>query len=160
MKNSSPRCGDEGACLEAVRDRHGWRCYLSGVCPTTLFDLPWIPIYLALSFMLHPLLGWLSVAGAVFLVAITLATDVFSRQPSGAATISGGQRLSFASAVGRNAEAVHALGMDKVVGLRWRDLSYHHLHDYLRAPDVVAGLGVLPKATPLALQLAIPCPGA
>jgi ATP-binding cassette subfamily C protein PrsD len=155
MQGLSLQGRGQGDGLQAVRDLDRLRGFFSGIGPTALFDLPWIPIYLALIFLLHPLLGWFSVAGAVFLVAITLATDVFSHQPSGAATISGGQRLSFAGAVGRNAEAVHALGMEKVVGQRWRDLSYQHLHDHLRASDVVAGFGVLSKATRLILQSAI-----
>jgi ATP-binding cassette, subfamily C, bacterial PrsD len=145
----------QGDGLQAVRDLDRLRAFFSGVGPTALFDLPWIPVYIALIFLLHPLLGWFAVAGAIFLVAITLATEVFSRQPSGAATSTGGQRLSFAGAVGRNAEAVRALGMDQVVGQRWRDLSYQHLHDHLRASDVVAGFGVLSKAIRLILQSAI-----
>ena len=28
------------------------------------FDLPWTPIYLLILFLFHPLLGWLSLAGA------------------------------------------------------------------------------------------------
>lgn len=145
----------QGDSLQVVRDLDRLRGFLSGVGPTALFDLPWIPIYLALIFLLHPLLGWFAVGGAVFLVVITVATDVFSRNPSGAATTSGGQRLSFAGAVGRNAEAVRALGMDQIVSQRWRDLSYQHLHDHLRASDVVAAFGVLSKATRLILQSAI-----
>lgn len=145
----------QGDGVQAVRDLDRLRGFLSGVGPTALFDLPWIPIYLALIFLLHPLLGWFAVAGSIVLVAITAATEIFSRTPSAAATATGGQRLSFASAVGRNAEAVRALGMDKILEERWRDLSYQHLHEHLRASDVVAGFGVLTKTTRLILQSAI-----
>ena len=33
-----------------------------------LFDAPWIPIYVLVCFMVHPLIGWLTVGGAAILI--------------------------------------------------------------------------------------------
>ena len=36
--------------------------YLSGLGPVALFDLPWIPLYLAICFAFHPLIGLAALA--------------------------------------------------------------------------------------------------
>jgi ABC-type protease/lipase transport system fused ATPase/permease subunit len=51
------------------RDLDSVRGFLGGLGPTTLFDLPCIPLYGGLCSLLHPYLGWSLVAGRWSLVA-------------------------------------------------------------------------------------------
>src|SRR5688572_3044996 len=44
-----------------VRDLDTVRSFLSGPGPVALFDLPWMPLYVLICFLLHPLLGALSI---------------------------------------------------------------------------------------------------
>ena len=41
--------------LQPLRDLDQVRGFLSGAGPTALFDLPWMPLYLAICFLFHPL---------------------------------------------------------------------------------------------------------
>lgn len=151
----SLRAGGETDGLQPVRDLDRLRGFLSGIGPTALFDLPWIPVYLALIFMLHPMMGWFAVAGAFALIAITLATELLSRGPNARASISGGMRLALAGSAARNAEAVRSMGMGPILNQRWQQLSDRHIEDQIGATDAVAGLGVSAKVLRLLLQSGI-----
>ena len=50
--------------------------------PAALFDLPWMPIYLAFIYFLHPLLGALTFAGALVLVVLTVVSEIMTRGSS------------------------------------------------------------------------------
>ena len=141
--------------LLAIRDLDRLRSFLSGAGPASLFDLPWIPIYLFIIFLLHPLLGWFSLAGAALLIAVTLATEMLSRGPSLHASTSGSQRLALAGVAGRNAEVVRAMGLGPVLAARWNALSERHLVDQIRASDAVGGMSVVSKSLRLLMQSGI-----
>ncbi|MGC5198385.1 ABC transporter transmembrane domain-containing protein, partial [Aphanothece microscopica] len=141
--------------LLAIRDLDRLRSFLSGAGPASLFDLPWIPVYLFIIFLLHPLLGWFSLAGAALLIAVTLATEMLSRGPSLHASASGSQRLALAGVAGRNAEVVRAMGLGPVLSARWNGLSERHLVDQIRASDAVGGMSVVSKSLRLLMQSGI-----
>lgn len=151
----SLRAGGETDGLQPVRDLDKLRGFLSGIGPAALFDLPWIPVYLVLIFMLHPMMGWFAVAGAFALIAITFATELLSRGPNARASISGGMRLALAGSAARNAEAVRSMGMGPTLNQRWQKLSDRHIEDQIGATDAVAGLGVSAKVLRLLLQSGI-----
>lgn len=155
LQTVSLRARTEGDGLQTVRDLDRVRTFLSGVGPTALFDLPWIPIYLVFIFMLHPLMGWFSVAGALVLVAITYATEIFSSGPSLKAAKSGGQRFALAGTAGRNAEVIRAMGLGPNMHQRWVELNDRHLGDQLQASDAVGGMSVSSKTIRLLLQSGI-----
>ena len=67
-----PRFGYSSAeASERGRDVDTVRGFLSGAGPVALFDLPWIPVYLVFVWMLHPVLGMLTLGGAAFLACLT-----------------------------------------------------------------------------------------
>lgn len=155
LQTVSLRGRTEGDGLQAIRDLDRVRGFLSGMGPTALFDLPWIPIYLVIIFLLHPLMGWFSVAGAAILVAVTIATDLTSKGPSLKAAQSGSVRLALASATSRNAEVIRAMGLGPQVQKRWIALNENHLRDQIQASDAVSGMSVSSKMLRLLLQSGI-----
>ena len=43
--------------LQPLRDLDQVRSFLAGGGPLGFFDLPWMPFYLAICFLFHPLIG-------------------------------------------------------------------------------------------------------
>jgi ABC-type protease/lipase transport system fused ATPase/permease subunit len=68
--------------LQPLRDLDQVRSYLSGLGPTALFDLPWMPFYLAICFLFHPLIGLTALLGSLVLVTLALLTGVLMRSPT------------------------------------------------------------------------------
>ena len=76
----------EGSALQPIRDVDSIRSFLSSQGPVAILDIPWMPLYLAFVFMLHPILGWTALFGMAFLVAMTLLSERMVQGPSKAAT--------------------------------------------------------------------------
>lgn len=137
------------------RDLDTVRGFLSGLGPTTLFDLPWMPLYVGACFLLHPVLGWTLVGGAVILFGLTIATEFATRGPTRDAARGGAARAMLIDAGRRNAEVVAALGMEERIVQRFGDANAGYAAANLRASDVASGLGTASKTVRFILQSAL-----
>jgi PrtD family type I secretion system ABC transporter len=68
------RAGDARS-AQALRDLATVRGFLSSGGPAPIFDLPFVPMFYAILFIIHPWLGWLVVGGGLIVVALTLLTE-------------------------------------------------------------------------------------
>ena len=144
--------GDRGDGVQPLRDLDNVRGFLSGVGPVALFDLPWIPAYLVICFLLHPYIGWAALAGAAVLCCLTLLTEYFTRAPTKLAGDLAKTRMGLAEAGRRNAEALVAMGMAGQFGARWSDINRTYAESARRASDVGGSLGSIAKVLRLMLQ--------
>jgi PrtD family type I secretion system ABC transporter len=147
------RPGGDG--LQPVRDLDEVRAFLSGIGPTALFDLPWVPFYLGIVYLLHPWLGLLGLAGAIILLALTLLTEARSRSPTREASLAGAARHAFGDTVRRNAETVRALGMTARVSQLWTTLDERQITHQVTAVDAAGTYGSISKTLRFALQSAV-----
>lgn len=116
---------DDAASLEpaqqayALRDVAVVRAFLSGAGIVSLFDAPWMIVYIALIAAFSPLLGVLSLASCAVLVLLAWLNESATRdrlEQTQQATRDVGQ---FVDAALRNPEVVRALGMAPALGRRW-----------------------------------------
>ena len=140
--------------LQPVRDLDQIRGFLSGLGPTALFDMPFMPVFFAGCFLLHPWLGGLALVGGIVIVGFTLLTEARSRGPIKDMTQSANERHAVAEVSRRNAEAVRALGMRQVLGRRYAAANIRHVADGLRASNAAAGIGAAAKVFRMVLQSA------
>jgi PrtD family type I secretion system ABC transporter len=141
--------------MEALRDLAVCRNYLGSPGALALYDVPWVPIYLLVIFALHPVMGWIALAGAVVLFGLTLLNEVTTgsllRQANTAAMAS--QRR--ADSIVRNAEVIDSMGMMPAVMGSWRDSVGEAAPFMGAASDRAAVLLALTKFMRLAVQVAI-----
>ncbi|MDQ8726342.1 type I secretion system permease/ATPase [Bradyrhizobium sp. LHD-71] len=145
--------GNEG--LQPLRDLDSVRSFLSGMGPSALFDLPWLPVYLAICFVFHPLIGMTALIGAVILIALTVATEYLTRIQSVGGVGLAAHRSDIASASHRNAEVLRAMGMSRHLMMQWTDINRKYLSGSQRTNDVAGGLGAVAKVFRMALQSAV-----
>ena len=138
--------------VQPLRDLDQVRSFLAGGGPLGFFDLPWMPFYLAICFLFHPLIGLAAAGGALVLVALTVCTEAFTRKPVKDAALHGAARMNLAEATRRNAEVMAAMGMTGSVQARWDEVNQKHLDSQERTSDVAGGLGGLSKVARMALQ--------
>jgi PrtD family type I secretion system ABC transporter len=147
--------GGHGEGLQPLRDLDNIRSFLSGVGPSALFDLPWLPLYLAICFAFHVMLGVTALAGAIILVSLTVLTEVLTRKPSREAMVLATRRNDLASASRRNAEVLVAMGMAGRMAQRWTAANERYLSGNRRSSDVAGGLGATAKVLRMMLQSAV-----
>ena len=141
--------------LQPIRDLDTIRGFCSGMGPTALFDLPWVPIYLFIVFLLHPVLGLFALFGAIILVTLTLLTEHQTRAPTLSAVSSASERFAFGEETRRNAEVIQALGLGDRMLARWESLTARHVTDQMIANDAATGIGSISKVMRLFLQSGI-----
>lgn len=146
--------------FEPVRDLDQIRGFMSGTGPAALFDLPWMPLYLGICYLFHPLLGLTATVGALILVAITFMTEVKIRQPSIELSSLSSRRNSLAEASRRNSEVLHAMGMVGRFARQWSDYGRRYVDAHQRAGDITGGMGSFSRALRMALQSAVLAVGA
>ena len=154
MVQQSLRSGDS-ANDGPLRDLRSVREFLSGQGPFALFDTPWVPIYLTVIFILHPLLGYVALGGAVLLFALGLTNELWTRRRLMAATTEGRLSDSLANASQRNAEVVTAMGMQGGLRRRWQVAHRRGLHEQSVASDRAGTITATSKTIRLILQSAI-----
>lgn len=141
--------------LQPLRDLDNVRTFLSGQGPSAFFDLPWLPLYLAICFAFHPMIGVTALIGALLLVALTVLTEFMTRAPAEEAANLAARRGGIAASGRRNAEVVVAMGMAGRLAARWKDANETYLAGNQRTSDVAGGLGAIAKVMRMMLQSAV-----
>lgn len=150
-----PRFGfSTSEALERSRDVDTVRGFLGSQGPMAFFDLPWMPVYLAFVYLLHPFLGALVIAGAVVLIIIAIVSELALRKLSQSVQKSGMVRNALADSNARNAEVLRAMGFASRAVKRFAEANREHVLLQTKANDVSGTLGAISRILRLVLQSA------
>ena len=97
------------------------RSFLGSPALIGLFDLPWVPIYLAVVFILHTQLGLLALGGAAIVTVLAIANELLTRKPLERSMAMEASENRLAEQSLRNADTIVAMGMMTNVGRHWID---------------------------------------
>lgn len=141
--------------ISPLRDLASICTFIRSRGAAVLFDLPFAPLFLALLYLIHPVLFWLTLAGAVLLIALVTANqlavgrnDALSAERSAAASLS---EQVFA----RNAETLQAMGMVRNATEVWGRHFSEAMGFHDRSSTANAIFSGASRAARMMLQLAI-----
>jgi ATP-binding cassette subfamily C protein len=106
-----------------LRDVDVIREFLTGAGLIAFCDLPWFPVYVGVSYLLHPWFGYIAVGGGIMTLLLALLNEVMTRKKLLEASKASMTAANDAQAAFRNTEVVHAMGMLEALVERW---SKHH----------------------------------
>ena len=143
-----------------LQDLQSLRSFLAGSGPAALFDMPWVPVYLAIIFLFHWTLGLVATVGALIILSLAIINEFLTRSTLEDAHQFQLQSTTFAQHCHRNAEAVVAMGMTQQVQSRWLALQNKAASGQLLVSDRAGGIASASKSFRRFLQSAILAVGA
>lgn len=140
---------------QPVRDCDVIRGFVAGPAPISLLDLPWVPLYFLLIYVLSPPLAWAAACGLAILVVVTIAAELATARADSTAQRAQIERNAFAEAAVRNAASVKAMGMAGNATDRFL-LSHDALVEaQARANEAIGSYSALSRTVRILLQSAI-----
>ncbi|WP_052182946.1 type I secretion system permease/ATPase [Rhizobium sp. YS-1r] len=140
--------------VQPLRDLQTVRGFISGRGLFAFLDLPFAPFFIALLYLIHPNLFWLTVMGVVVLVAIAIANQWASDKAAGDAGTRQMNATLAAQAFVRNAESLKAMGMRPNIVHRWGSEEALSLAAQDRVNSTNALFAGLSRVLRLSLQIA------
>lgn len=121
------------------------RQFLTGNGIFAFFDTPWIPIYMAVLFILHP---WLGVVGCVFAVvqaSLAWVSQKLTAEPATTSGVASNTANAFLQSKLRNAEVLESMGMVESLVRRWLGLHGSFLESSSRAQQLTHRITAISK---------------
>ena len=144
-----------GVSAQGLRDLATVRGCLGGPGVMPLFDAPWAPVFLGIVFLVHPVLGWIGLGGALALFGCAVLNDLATRKKLAEANGAAARALNAADAAIRNADAIAAMGMLPALARRWREAGARGLRLQTSASDTSGSISALAKVLRFGLQVAM-----
>ena len=129
--------------------------FLTGASPTTFFDIPWTPIYIAVIFMIDWTLGVFAIFGALVVLAIAIAADFRTRKQEAESQSARSDSHAFTQKIYANSEAIISMGMVGDMTEKWNGIKSSGDASELSASDISGGATAVSKAFRMFLQSAI-----
>lgn len=152
--------GMPGVRANPIHDLDVVRLFIAGPGAISLLDLPWVPLYLALTFLLHPWLGTLALCGGLLIAGLLMVNELHSRGPALATTAAAGMRAALTSDAQNNAESIVAMGMLGAITDRWGRSADLLAQTQQHSSDRTAFYGSITKGVRYLLQSAVLALGA
>jgi ATP-binding cassette subfamily C protein/ATP-binding cassette subfamily C exporter for protease/lipase/ATP-binding cassette subfamily C protein EexD len=155
----SARSGDKNS-SQPLHDLAQVRSFLSGPAVQALFDTPWVFIFVAILWFIHPWYGVFAVVSVGVLLALAVITEIMTHKRARDAGEDHQAAVVGVESALRNAEAIHAMGMIDAVLARWRKRHSQASSRQNVLNDRIAALSGLSKFFRMAVQLAVIAIGA
>lgn len=141
-----------GNASQAMTDLTQLRQFVTSNGLFAFLDAPWLPIYIIVIYLFHPLLGAFALLSAALLAALTLISDRSSKAPLAEANQAAIASNQYVNSNLRNAEVIEAMGMLPHLKRRWFKLQEKMLERQSVASDRAGTTVAVTKMVRLTLQ--------
>jgi ATP-binding cassette, subfamily C, bacterial EexD len=145
---------------QPILDMQTFRQFATGPGLSVLFDLPWMPIYLLLAFLLHPAIGFLTLAASVLLTGLAIASGRMTAKSSARAAITLASSHRLFGGARRGAEVLRAMGLERTYSQRWQSVFSIGQASLVSTSDRTSALHMASKYMRFFLQSAVLAIGA
>ncbi|MDO5758903.1 MAG: type I secretion system permease/ATPase [Rhodobacterales bacterium] len=145
---------------QVMQDLDTIRGFLSGPVVAAMADVLFVPLFLAVLFLVHPWLGLLTIAGACIGGVLALINRAMTRGALAQSARLHIAERNFTDRSRRNAEAIEAMGMHGSVTAHWHGLRRAALAQSQAGSDPSEALAATSRAFRMLLQSAILTMGA
>jgi ATP-binding cassette, subfamily C, bacterial EexD len=111
--------GGQQASSQALDDLTSLRQFLTGNGLFAFFDVPWIPVYIAVMFIFHPAYGWTAIGVAIILMIVAVIQERVTAKILGEANTLANIGRGLVNKNLRNAEVIESMGMLQNIQKRW-----------------------------------------
>jgi ATP-binding cassette subfamily C protein EexD len=127
--------GGAQATAQPLLDLNGLRSFLTGPGLFAFFDAPWLPVYLLVMYLFHPLIGVVGLIAAIVLAAVAIANEKVTSKPLAEANEVHMRSSAAISTNLRNAEVIESMGMLPNIRNRWEEQNRQVLFWQAKASD-------------------------
>lgn len=160
MFRHSVEIGAHRATSQPIADLNSLRQFLTGVGVLALFDAPWLPIYIVILFLFHPLLGWMGVIAALLFLFVALLNQRVTSAALMEANSLAARNNADTGRNLRNAEVAKVLGMMDELQRQWREKQTTVIEKQGYASTKASTFNAVTKTLRLAVQSAALAAGA
>jgi ATP-binding cassette, subfamily C, bacterial exporter for protease/lipase len=149
-----------GVSSQVVNDLKTLREFIGSPAVMAIMDVPLSMLYIVVIFWISPVMGYVSIAGALLQVALAYLTERNTQPPLTSANRAAIAAQNYASGTLRNAQVIEAMGMLKHIHSRWMKKQNEFLVQQAVASDVAGANGAVSKFVQLtqsSLLLGIGC---
>lgn len=128
--------------------------FLSQGMVLPLFDLPFTPFFLLLMFLIHPVIGWLGVGGAIVILGIAAYSEMTTRRAVEQAQSAEAGASQFAAMLERQRSAVVGMGMVGATYADWQARKSAASASTIARANEAGGFTSITRGLRMALQIA------
>jgi ATP-binding cassette subfamily C exporter for protease/lipase len=112
---------ESGNPAQAIHDLTNIRQFATSSAIFAFFDAPWVPLFIVVIAMIHPVLGYFALFAAITLFVMALVNEMYTRPPLDEASTQSVAAGVYANNNLRNAEVIESMGMLHRIYARWLD---------------------------------------
>ncbi len=104
---------------QAFGDLTNLRQFLTGTGLFALLDFPWVPLYLAVIYLIHPIIALYGVIAMAVILMVAFLSEMLTRKPIQESNVHYQRANAFLQGNVRNAQVIEAMGMRDAVRAHW-----------------------------------------
>lgn len=143
-----------------MNDLETLRNYFASPSIYALFDAPWAPFYLALVYLIHPVLGLIASLGAAVMVGLSGLQEIMIRKSMRRANIINNANQRFVDSFMRNIEVINGMGMITAICDRFIQADTQVVINQTRSSNYAGAIQAIIKPLQNVIQVLIYCSGA